>query len=243
MRISGTLGSPGDVINITESMNDHGLCIGTSEHNVTDLIQHEFTDELRMCANMHSDDENKGEDVQDSKYDNGSGFKAEDIEFSILEINVNEEEIIDDQGIHEQGYGTETVGYLFCIFRPHFAGQRPGDGREYEKDIGDTDDDCRAWDILIVDVDLVDGDVQDEPVDGGCEVTGDEGEQGHIHRHVKGDIFSPAVVVRLHHVEVVVVEYVQKREQTTVDPSSTLVHQLLVVLHGVCERHCVRDVL
>lgn len=46
----------------------------------------------------------------------------------------------------------------------------------------------------------------------------------------------------LHSVEVVVLVDVEEGEQTAVDPSATLLHQVLVVFHGVCLCYSVWDV-
>ena len=47
---------------------------------------------------------------------------------------------------------------------------------------------------------------------------------------------------RLHRVEVIVFIDVEEGEQTAVNPSATLLHQVLVVLHGICLCYCVRNV-
>ena len=41
----------------------------------------------------------------------------------------------------------------------------------------------------------------------------------------------------LHCVEVIVLVDVEESEETAVDPSTTLLHQVLVVLHGICLRY------
>lgn len=75
MGVSGTFGSPRDIINITKSMNDHGLSVGASKHNVADLVNHEFYDEFGMSADMHSNDNNERDYVENSKHDDGHGFE------------------------------------------------------------------------------------------------------------------------------------------------------------------------
>lgn len=50
-------------------------------------------------------------------------------------------------------------------------------------------------------------------------------------------------MLRIHHIEVVVLEHIEKGEETTVYPSSTLIHQVLVILHGVSVGDGIRDVL
>lgn len=46
----------------------------------------------------------------------------------------------------------------------------------------------------------------------------------------------------LHCVEVIVLVDVEESEETAVDPSTTLFHQVLVVLHGICLRYGIWDV-
>jgi hypothetical protein len=57
-------------------MNDHGLSIGASKHNVADLIEQEIYYEFGMSTDMHSNDYNEGGDVKNSKHDDGHGFEV-----------------------------------------------------------------------------------------------------------------------------------------------------------------------
>ncbi len=93
------------------------------------------------------------------------------------------------------------------------------------------------------DVDLCDGGVDDVEVEAGSEVAGGEGEEGEDHGEVEFDVAVEDVVAGLDGVEVVVFEDVEEGEQTAVDPSAALLHQVLVALHRVRPCPCVRHVL
>ncbi len=101
MGICSTFSSPRDVINVTEAMNDHCLRIGSSKHDVTDLIKKELTYKDRMGTKVHSDNKNKQNNVENSEYDNCNGGEFRKIELTILKIDIDEKDVIDDKAIHD----------------------------------------------------------------------------------------------------------------------------------------------
>ena len=86
----------------------------------------------------------------------------------------------------------------------------------------------------VVGIDLVDGGEEDVEVDGRGGVAGGEGEEGEQHGEVQFDVFIYEAVFGFHGVEVVVSQDIEEGEERTVDPSSPLLHQILVGFHGIC---------
>jgi hypothetical protein len=101
MRIGSTFGSPRDIINVTEAMNDHGLRICSSEHDVTDLIKKELAYKDRMGTKVHCDDKNEEDNVENSEHDNGNRGEFCEIELSILKIDVYEKDVVYDKAVHD----------------------------------------------------------------------------------------------------------------------------------------------
>jgi len=212
MGICGSLGPPRDIINITKSMYNHSLWIGPSKHNITGLIHKQLTHKRRMGTQMHGNYNNKRDNIKYGKDDNGNNLKLAQIQLIILQVNINEEDIVNNQSIHDQRKHTETVRYLLRILRPQLPRQWPRNGRHHQEDVNQAGHYCSGGHEFVRCVDLVDGHVQDEPVNGRGEVTGDEGQQGHEHWQVEGDVLAETVVMGLLGVVVVVVEHVQEGE-------------------------------
>lgn len=82
-------------------MNNHRLGIGSSKHDVTDLIKKELTYKDRMGAKVHSDNKNEQNNVENSEYDNCNGGEFRKIELTVLKIDIDEKYVVDDKAIHD----------------------------------------------------------------------------------------------------------------------------------------------
>jgi len=76
-----------------------------------------------MGTQMHGNYNNKRDNIKYGKDDNGNNLKLAQIQLIILQVNINEEDIVNNQSIHDQRKHTETVRYLLRILRPQLPRQ------------------------------------------------------------------------------------------------------------------------
>ena len=130
-----------------------------------------------------------------------------------------------------------------CVFDPDRPRESAGHGHQVADEVEDGNHFGEDLDYHAFWAYLVDCCEEHVEVEGRSGVGGGEGEQGDQHGEVEADVFVAEGVFGVHDVEVVVLEHVKKGEQTAVNPSPALLHQILVGLHGVGLGNGVGDVL
>ncbi len=54
-----------------------------------------------MGAKVHSDNKNEQDNVENSEYDNCNGGEFGKIELTVLKIDIDEKDVVDDKAIHD----------------------------------------------------------------------------------------------------------------------------------------------
>lgn len=85
--------------------------------------------------------------------------------------------------------------------------------------------------------------VQNEEVKTWSQVGIQKWKQSHEHWDVQSDVFSVEIMIWVYDIVVVISENVQKGKQTTVNPSTSLNHQIFMRFHRISISHRVRNIL
>jgi hypothetical protein len=224
-------------------VSHHGLGIGALVVPIADGVSEQLADQLGVRAEVQEYQHKEADQVDGDHGQDGHLGKGGEVDAASRQVEINHEQVVGDESQQSEGHQCEHPRYVLGVFRPDRARQ-PTRYRyqvDYHIDEGHYSGD--VLDVLVGEVDLGDSGVEDIEVDGRGEVTGGEGQQSQNHGDVELDVPVEAAVVGLGGIEVVVLEDVEESEQGRVDPSSTLLHQIGVGLHGIRAGPSIRHVL
>lgn len=231
--------SPGDVVDVAEGVGDHGLCICTLIRKIADLVPEEPPYEVAVSGHMHEDDEVVNTKVDSSHDQDADLIETAPIYTSCPESQVDEHDVVSHKPPHCKGKERQHSRHHMRMFSPHRPRQPSCHPDQIHHYIQDGHYLSGYLDVKIIRSDLVDGCKQNVEVNRRREVTSGKGEQGQHHGKVELDVFVHEAVFGLHGVEVVVLVDVEEGEETAVDPSTTLLHQVLMIFHGICLRNSI----
>lgn len=119
------------------------------------------------------------------------------------------------------------------VFGPYSSGQSSRHPHQIDHNVYNRHNLSNDPTVKLVRRDLVNSRKQHIEVNRRSQVTRAKREQGQYHRKVQLHILVHKTVARLLGIEIVIFEDVQKSEKRTIDPTTTLLHQIFVILHRV----------